>query len=316
MSNPLVHNHTPHLISRRDAHAMSGSKSQTRLKRIGKLAALASLPAMASVVFTGGSASAHGAPMDPGSRTYLCYLDALNGSGALEPSNPACAAALEEGGANAFYNWFAVLQSDGQGRTEGFLNDGELCSGGSGAYDFSGFDLPRDDWPSTSLTSGATMEFTYNVWAHHPGTFHLYVTNDSYDPTQPLTWDMLEDEPFHSETDPPYRGDVGTIEAEYYWDAELPAGLSGQHLIYMVWERSDSPETFYSCSDVVFDGGSGEVSVPGGGELADAELAERFTAPVAEAHGADHAHHADHASHQGVTPGATAAWVADAMLGR
>ncbi|MDQ0948977.1 cellulase/cellobiase CelA1 [Streptomyces phaeochromogenes] len=28
----------------------------------------------------------------------------------------------------------------------------------------------------------------------------------------------------------------------------------------MVWQRSDSAETFYSCSDVVFDGGNGEVT--------------------------------------------------------
>ncbi|WP_436995102.1 cellulose binding domain-containing protein [Streptomyces sp. enrichment culture] len=36
----------------------------------------------------------------------------------------------------------------------------------------------------------------------------------------------------------------------------------------MVWSRSDSNETFYSCSDVVFDGGNGEVVFPGtdGGE--------------------------------------------------
>ncbi|MGO4428625.1 cellulose binding domain-containing protein, partial [Streptomyces sp. MCAF7] len=33
--------------------------------------------------------------------------------------------------------------------------------------------------------------------------------------------------------------------------------------IYTVWTRSDSQETFYSCSDVVFDGGNGEVTVPG-----------------------------------------------------
>merc|ERR1712062_750838 len=29
-------------------------------------------------------------------------------------------------------------------------------------------------------------------------------------------------------------------------------GKSGKHVIYAVWQRNDSPEAFYSCSDVVF----------------------------------------------------------------
>src|SRR5690606_21910120 len=51
----------------------------------------------------------------------------------------------------------------------------------------------------------------------------------------------------------------------YHWNARLPSGKSGRHIIYTVWERSDSPETFYSCSDVVFDGGDGEVTGIGPG---------------------------------------------------
>ncbi|WP_328796398.1 lytic polysaccharide monooxygenase [Halosaccharopolyspora lacisalsi] len=27
---------------------------------------------------------------------------------------------------------------------------------------------------------------------------------------------------------------------------------SGRHIIYSVWQRSDSPEAFYNCSDVLF----------------------------------------------------------------
>jgi chitin-binding protein len=32
----------------------------------------------------------------------------------------------------------------------------------------------------------------------------------------------------------------------------LPAGKTGRHLIYVIWQRSDSPEAFYSCSDVTY----------------------------------------------------------------
>ena len=42
--------------------------------------------------------------------------------------------------------------------------------------------------------------------------------------------------------------------------SNLPAGKTGRHIIYSVWTRSDSAETFYNCSDVVFDGGIRVVS--------------------------------------------------------
>ena len=56
-------------------------------------------------------------------------------------------------------------------------------------------------------------------------------------------------------------------QGEYYWDVQLPAGKTGRHVVYSVWQRSDSAETFYGCSDVVFDGGNGEViGIPDGPE--------------------------------------------------
>jgi predicted carbohydrate-binding protein with CBM5 and CBM33 domain len=281
---------------------------RARLKKLGMLTALASLPAMAGVVFTAGSASAHGAPLVPGSRTYLCYAHSLDDTGAVNPTNPACRAAMEASGANGFYNWFAVLRSDGGGRTEGFIPDGQLCSGAAEVYDFSGFDLARDDWPVTHLTAGATMEFRYSNWAAHPGSFRSYITNDTYDPNESLTWDNLEDEPFDEVTDPPAEGGPGTDEGGYYWDATLPSDVTGRHIIYTVWERSDSEETFYSCSDVVFDGGNGEVTVPGQGTLSADEMAEAAAAVEESTPAVDHAHEAEsaaatgeHAGHAGHT---------------
>nr|WP_225312216.1 lytic polysaccharide monooxygenase [Microbispora cellulosiformans] len=221
---------------------------------------VAALSALVSAVVLASPASAHGAPMTPGSRTYLCWKDGTTSSGAIQPKNPACAAAVAKGGTNALYNWFAVLRSDGAGRMSGFIPDGQLCSGGAIVYDFSGFDLARDDWPVTHLTSGATIQFKYNKWAAHPGTFRSYITKDSWSPTRALAWSDLESTPFDSVTNPPSVGSVGTEDGHYYWDARLPSGKSGRHIIYTVWQRSDSNETFYSCSDVVFDGGNGEVT--------------------------------------------------------
>ncbi|WP_169943872.1 lytic polysaccharide monooxygenase [Microbispora sp. H11081] len=226
---------------------------------------VAALSALVSAVVVASPASAHGAPMVPGSRTYLCWKDGTTTSGNIQPKNPACAAAVAKGGTNALYNWFAVLRSDGAGRMSGFIPDGQLCSGGAVVYDFSGFDLARNDWPVTHLTSGATIQFKYNKWAAHPGTFRSYITKDSWSPTRALAWSDLESTPFDSVTNPPSLGSVGTEDGHYYWNARLPSGKSGRHIIYTVWQRSDSNETFYSCSDVVFDGGNGEVTGVGQG---------------------------------------------------
>jgi chitin-binding protein len=94
----------------------------------------------------------------------------------------------------------------------------------------------------------------------------MYVTEDSWSPTRPLAWDDLEDTPFLTVTSAPQIGSVGTALGHYLWTGNLPAAKTGRHMIYAVWARTDSPETFYSCSDVVFDGGAGEetgVGIPG-----------------------------------------------------
>ncbi|MFG1751694.1 lytic polysaccharide monooxygenase auxiliary activity family 9 protein [Streptosporangium sandarakinum] len=220
--------------------------------------AVALLSALLAVVLVPGSASAHGAMMVPGSRTYLCWQDGLSQTGQIIPVNPACAAAVAKSGPNSLYNWFGVLRSDGAGRTRGFIPDGQACSGGNPTY--SGFDLPHADWPLTHLTAGSSIQFRYNKWAAHPGWFYVYVTKDGWDPTRPLTWDDLEAEPFYTADHPASVGSAGTADAYYYWDARLPSGKSGRHIVYSVWKRSDSNETFYNCSDVVFDGGKGEVT--------------------------------------------------------
>ena len=215
------------------------------------------LASLTAVLLNTGTAEAHGAMMKPGSRTFLCWEDGLSSTGEIKPVNPACAAAVGVSGANSLYNWFAVLRSDGAGRTRGFIPDGKLCSGGNPNY--AGFD-GVGAWPLTHLTSGAQFDFSYNAWAAHPGWFYTYVTKDGWDPTKPLTWDELEDQPFLTVDHPPVTGQVGTVDGQYKWTGALPSNKTGRHIIYSVWKRSDSNETFYGCSDVTFDGGHGEVT--------------------------------------------------------
>ncbi|MGW0592860.1 lytic polysaccharide monooxygenase auxiliary activity family 9 protein [Streptosporangium sp. NPDC002607] len=216
------------------------------------------MTALLAVVLIPQSASAHGAMMTPGSRTFFCWQDGLSPQGNIVPINPACSAAVAQSGANSLYNWFSVLRSDGAGRTQGFIPDGQACSGGNPGY--SGYDLPSADWPVTHLTSGASIQFKYNKWAAHPGWFYLYITKDGWNPNRALTWGDLESTPFHTADHPQSVGSPGTNDAHYYWNATLPSNKTGRHIIYSVWKRSDSAETFYNCSDVVFDGGNGEVT--------------------------------------------------------
>ncbi|WP_030041403.1 lytic polysaccharide monooxygenase, partial [Streptomyces resistomycificus] len=142
------------------------------------------------------------------------------------------------------------------GRHQALIPDGELCSAGNDA--FKGLDLARADWPATGVSSGS-YTFKYRVTAPHRGTFKVYVTKAGYDPAQPLAWDDLDlAAPVATATDPVASGGF------YAFSGTLPQ-RSGRHLLYAVWQRSDSPEAFYSCSDVTFGGGSGGSDDEGGG---------------------------------------------------
>ena len=226
------------------------------------MSAAALLATGVAVAITPSGAQAHGVSMFPAARTFMCYQDGLTSTGEISPNNPACAAAVAATGTTPLYNWFAVLRSDAGGRTTGFIPDGQICSGGTGGpFDFTGYNAARTDWPLTHLTSGATYQFHYSNWAAHPGSFNMYITKDGWSATTPLAWADLV--PFASVTNPPMSGPAGTLNY-YYWDQQLPA-KTGRHIIYIQWVRSDSQENFFSCSDVVFDGGNGEVTGVGSG---------------------------------------------------
>ncbi|WP_411075949.1 lytic polysaccharide monooxygenase [Streptomyces sp. cmx-4-7] len=232
-----------------------------RKKRLLSLAAVFTtlLGGIGLVLLGQGSAQAHGVTMMPGSRTYLCYLDAKTGTGAMDPTNPACRAALDESGASSLYNWFAVLDSNAGGRGPGYVPDGKLCSAGDRSpYDFTGYDAARADWPRTHLSSGKTIQVKHSNWAAHPGSFRVYLSKPGYSPTTELGWDDLE--LIQTVTDPPQTGSPGTDGGHYYWNLNLPSGRSGDAVMFIQWVRSDSQENFFSCSDIVFDGGNGEVT--------------------------------------------------------
>ncbi|MFD5746553.1 lytic polysaccharide monooxygenase [Streptomyces sp. NPDC127033] len=208
------------------------------------------LPLLLAVptALTAAPAYAHGAPTDPLSRTAACGPE-----GGAAASTAACQAALAANGGQTFEAWDNLRIADVNGRDQEFVPDGRLCSGGLDAY--RGLDLARADWPATRLTPGAGLDLTYRTTIPHTGTFSLYLTREGYDPTTPLRWSDLAPQPFMTVTDPP------VVNGAYRMSGTLPSNRTGRHVIYTVWRNTSTPDTYYSCSDVVFPeaaGGSGD----------------------------------------------------------
>ncbi|MBI0297655.1 lytic polysaccharide monooxygenase [Streptomyces sp. PRKS01-29] len=260
----------------------------TARRGTARLAVLGMVP-LTLTVLSADPAAAHGSMQDPVSRVSACFAE-----GPESPDSAACKAAVAAGGTQALYDWNEVNIPDAAGRHKEIIPDGKLCSAGRDKY--KGLDLPRADWPATPMTAGEHT-FTYRATAPHRGSFELYITKDGYDPTKPLTWADLEAEPFAKVTDPTLR------DGSYVFSGKVP-GKSGRHLIYSVWQRSDSPEAFYTCSDVTFGGGAATAkgagtkasSAPTAAAPDDAQIAEGAEKSTVDhhGHGGDSGAEADH----------------------
>ncbi len=204
---------------------------------------------------------AHGSMLEPRSRVYKCRFD----DNPENPADPACAAAVALAGTPQFlYDYAGIRQAKVAGQHQVWVPDGQLCSGGGPEY--AGLDLPREDWRATSIEADALgqFEFIYRATAPHATQDMLfYITPQGWDPTQPLTWadlDAVDDpanpgviDPFCHLTEATavsYPQDPTLTDLVYRMPCPLPE-RNGRHIIYHVWQRSDSPEAFYGCIDVL-----------------------------------------------------------------
>ena len=220
-------------------------------RRKAATVAAVGLAPLALTALAGPPAAAHGSMGGPVSRVAQCYAE-----GPESPRSDACRAAVAAGatpsggGTQALYDWNGIRIGDANGRHQELIPDGRLCSAGNA--EFKGLDLARAGWPATSVRSGS-YTFEYRVTAPYKGPFRVYLTKPGYDPARPLAWDDLDlSHPVATATDPVAAGGF------YRFAGTLPE-RSGRQLLYAVWQRSDSPEAFYSCSDVTFGGDSGAV---------------------------------------------------------
>jgi chitin-binding protein len=221
-------------------------------------------------------ALAHGATTRPESRTVAC---GLGGDGA---GSAACRAALTANGLP--FGDFDNLRVPGvNGKDKQYIPDGTLCSGG--LPEFKGLDLARTDWPASKLRAGATVNVQYRTTIQHQGVFKVYLTKQGYDPAQPLGWDDLSTNPIFTATDPPVR------DGAYRFSGKLPADRSGRHVLYTVWQTTSTPDTYYSCSDLIVSGGkaAGAPDKSSGVSTKSSPLASRSPEPGAVAAPADNA---------------------------
>jgi len=184
------------------------------------------LPAIPLLVLFATPAAAHGSMDSPASRAVARGID----------------------------DWDNVRVANVRGKDRQRIPDGRLCS--AGIAEFGSLDVPESDGPATALSAGAEYTFKYRETIPHKGTFRLYVTKDGYDPARTLTWADLETRPFLSITDPASR------DRSYVLEGKLPAAKTGRHLIYTIWQNSDTPDTYYSCSDVDFGVAETESALP------------------------------------------------------
>ena len=215
--------------------------------RLSVTAAAAAAPLLL-LPWTAGPAQAHGAPTDPVSRVYACSPE-----GGSANRSAACRAAIGANGA-PFTAWDNLRVAGVNGRDRQVIPDGRLCSGNLPAY--RGLDLARRDWPTTRLSPGGRLTMTYASTIAHAGTFTLYLTKPGYDPAKPLKWSDLPTRPFAEVTDPPLTNGA------YHIRATLPTDRTGRQVLYTIWRNSSTPDTYYSCSDVVFPGAGTAAKAP------------------------------------------------------
>ncbi|SMC29037.1 Predicted carbohydrate-binding protein, contains CBM5 and CBM33 domains [Andreprevotia lacus DSM 23236] len=186
-----------------------------------------------------GLAFAHGSMEVPVSRVLNCFNE-----GPEAPKSAACQAAVAVSGPQMLYDWSGVNQNP-NGNHQAFVPDGQLCGGGKSNY--AGLNLVRNDWVTSPIAPDANgnFEFIYNAPAQHQTLYwRLYLTKDGWNNSHALNWSDLEQ-----------FCELGNIAGDatkrYHLTCKLPK-KTGNHILYAVWQRSDSPEAFYSCSDVSF----------------------------------------------------------------
>ncbi|MFI6155334.1 lytic polysaccharide monooxygenase [Kitasatospora sp. NPDC051170] len=250
---------------------------------------------LAVALTTAGSASAHGTMTNPPSRIASCYAE-----GPEHPVSQVCKDLVATSGTQPLYDWNEVNIANANGNHQALIPDGRLCSANRDKY--AALDWPRTDWAATPVKPGA-FTFQFRATAPHLGTQTVYITKAGYNPTQPLKWSDLDPTPVAK-----IQVDRNTVNGAYSYSGTLPQ-RTGRQVLYTIWQRSDSPEAFYACSDVDFGGAAvSSLAAPAAPALAAAPSDAQIAADASKSTVAHHGHGGDPGAPAGeLVPTASAA---------
>merc|ERR1712110_1263026 len=221
-------------------------------------------------------ANARGATSHPPSRQWTC-------SGGPEPNNgvkwngvnggEVCQLDAHSDNINFIItDWGGVSQYPGAYQSSSLdahkavIGNSNICSANREMREA----LDDDIWTGyPSAISAGHSKFEYAASSPHPAAYlEFFITKNGWQPAGELSFDDLEEEPFCSYKD-------FEMESVNEFDCEVPE-RDGQHVIFAVWQRSDTPEAFYSCSDVIFE--EEEATTTAEATTAEATTAEATTA--------------------------------------
>lgn len=190
-----------------------------------------------------GVADAHGSTTDPPSRNYGCWQrwgsDFQNP--AMAQQDPMCWQAWQAD-TNAMWNWNGLYRENVAGNHQGVIPNGQLCSGGrTGGMRYAALDNPG---PWKAATKPRQFTLTVTDQARHGADYlRVYVTRQGFDPTtQQLGWNNLE-----------LVATTGRYAPAGQYQVAVNAGSrTGRHIVYVIWQASHMDQSYYFCSDVIF----------------------------------------------------------------
>ena len=173
---------------------------------------------------------AHGYISEPAGRSYLCKLGDNTGCGAVqwEPQS--------------------VEGSDGSPRFPiGGPEDGTIAAAGSPSWSELNAQTPSR-WYKHNFAAGyQTFEWTFTA-NHASRDWRYFITQPGWDPSQPLSRDAFDLDPFCE-----YDGGMKRPPMVIQHNCYVPE-REGYHVIMAVWDVGDTAASFYNAIDVNFAG--------------------------------------------------------------
>ena len=112
----------------------------------------------------------------------------------------------------------------------------------------------RDLWDKTTMSVGWNTFTWFYTASHRTQNWQFFITKPNWNPDAPLTRDQFDLTPIANE---PGHGVSPGNNTRSTHEVFIPTDRNGYHVVYAVWNRSDSNEAFYQVIDLNIVGGTG-----------------------------------------------------------